>query len=73
MPFVTRVCPDEREIRSIQPTEVECRYLVKEIDDGPANRSDERQFEGKLSQTLQFDEKSARQLWEILGAHSRFR
>jgi hypothetical protein len=71
MALVTRVSPDDREVRSLQPTQVECRYLVKEIDGRTLLQlntygSEQRQIEGKLSQTLQFDESSARQLWDVL-------
>jgi hypothetical protein len=69
MAFVKCLRPDDRELRSIQPTQVECRYLVRELNGRMVLQlnsygSDERQIEGKLSQTRQFDENSARQLWE---------
>jgi hypothetical protein len=34
--------------------------------------SDVRQMPGKVSQTLQFDEARARQLWEVLGREFGF-
>lgn len=35
--------------------------------------SSDRAVPGKLSQTIQLDEKSARELWEILGSHFSFK
>jgi hypothetical protein len=78
MAFVKRVVPDEREIRSLHPTEVECSYMVAERDGKlflqlNSYGSDHRQIPDKLSQTLQFDEESAKELWDVLGSTFRFR
>ncbi|QIE57838.1 methionyl-tRNA formyltransferase [Pikeienuella piscinae] len=57
---------------------VDCRYLVSERDGrkvlqlntyGSANR----QIPNKLSQTIQFDEESARSLWRILSTEFGFK
>ena len=78
MAFVKRIVADDREIRSLQPTQVECRYMVKEINGRMflqlnSYGSDQRQIPDKLSQTLQFDEASARELWEVLGRNFGFK
>jgi hypothetical protein len=71
MAFVKRLEMDEKSFRSLHPTQVICRYLVSEQDGVKTLQlntygSDERQTPEKLSQTLQFDEKSARQLYSLL-------
>ena len=77
MAFVKKVIRDERELKSLHPTQVECSYMFKEVDGRRLIQlnsygSDQRDIPGKLSQTLQFDENSARELWEILGHKFRF-
>ena len=72
MAFVKTVVRDDRELKSLHPTQIECRYMLNEIDGRRLIQlntygSDQRDIPGKLSQTLQFDEQSARELWATLG------
>ena len=66
-----------REVR-LQPTQVTCFYKVGEVSSGKrliqltTNGSELRQKPGKTSQTLQFDEARARQLWTLLGKEFGF-
>ena len=63
----------------LHPTEVVCTYHVGLADNGKklfqldTSASDERQLQGKISQTLQLDEKASRDLWEILGKEFNFK
>ncbi|MEX0327649.1 MAG: hypothetical protein AB3N07_02910 [Ruegeria sp.] len=72
MALVTQFERDERDFRSLHPTQVVCKYLVS-LNDGKkvlqlnTYGSAEREIPDKLSQTLQFDEKPARQLLAILN------
>lgn len=77
MALVTKLAREERNFRSIHPTEVECRYVVDERDGRKLIQlntygSSERQIPDKLSQTLQFSEESARELWAIIGKEFGF-
>ncbi|TMV07651.1 hypothetical protein FGK63_09280 [Ruegeria sediminis] len=72
MALVTQFERDEREFRSLHPTQVVCKYLVSESGGKKVLQlntygSAERDMPDKLSQTLQFDENSARQLLAILN------
>lgn len=71
MAFVVRVVEDDREIKNVHPTHVECKYLVAERDGKKLFQlntygSSDREFPDKLSQTLQFGEDSAKELLRIL-------
>ncbi|MEM9911977.1 MAG: hypothetical protein AAF922_14450 [Pseudomonadota bacterium] len=71
MAFVTKFEEDDREVRSMHPTKVICKYIVsenqgKKIIQLNTYGSLERDFPDKLSQTLQLDETTARQLKDIL-------
>lgn len=62
----------------LHPTEVVGTFHVGVSDNGKrlfqldTSGSEERQIQGKISQTLQLDEVAARQLWEILGKEFNF-
>ena len=71
MAMVTSLVKDDRTARSAHPTRIEARYLTLESDGNIVLQinsygSDTRDVPGKLSQTLQFDEHSARQLFDVL-------
>ena len=71
MAFVSAISKDDRDFRSLHPTEVECRYLVAERDGKKILQlntygSVKRDIPDKLSQTLQFDEQAAADLFELL-------
>lgn len=72
MALITQFERDERDFRSLHPTHVVCKYLVS-LNDGKkvlqlnTYGSAEREIPEKLSQTLQLDENSARQLLAILN------
>lgn len=71
MALVTSVVRDERNFRSIHPTEVSAYYLVAELDGKKVLQintygSAGRDVPGKLSQTLQFNEQSAREIFAVL-------
>ncbi|MEL7468321.1 MAG: hypothetical protein AAFN27_07690 [Pseudomonadota bacterium] len=78
MAVVRKFVKGERAIKSLQPTQVECLYIRGEID---GNRilqidtygSQHREKPGKQSQTLQFTEESARDLWQILRKEFGFK
>ncbi|WP_417246205.1 hypothetical protein [Celeribacter sp.] len=78
MAFVKQIQKDEgREIRSIHPTQLVCKYIVAHqnghrILQLNSYGSDVRDVPGKLSQTLQFDESSAAQLYAVLKAEFGF-
>ncbi|MCE6968777.1 hypothetical protein [Cereibacter sphaeroides] len=77
MAYVVSVGKDEREISSLHPTRLTCRYMVGEQDGVKLLQlnsygSEDRAVPDKLSQTLQFDESSARQLFEIIRAEFGF-
>lgn len=78
MAFVKSIVRDDRELRSLHPTQVTCKYLVAECDGARILQlntygSSEREIPDKLSQTLQFDEQSARQLWALLSSEFGFK
>jgi hypothetical protein len=71
MALIVKFEKDTREIKSIHPTKVVCKYLVAETGDQKVIQlntygSNDREFPGKLSQTLQLDEKAAIELLQIL-------
>ncbi len=72
MALIKSVLKDEKRFRSVHPTEVDCRYVVGECDGRKVLQlntygSMKREMTDKLSQTMQFDEASARMLWTVLG------
>ena len=62
-----------------QPTRVACHYAVERVGGSAlliqfdTAGSEQRDMPGKVSQTLQLDEGSARELWEILSREFGFR
>ena len=71
MAFVKSISKDDRNFRSLHPTQVECRYLVAESDGKKVLQlntygSADRDIPDKLSQTLQFDEQAAAALFALL-------
>ena len=71
MAIVTNLELDDRQLKGRHPTEVTCRYLVDEIDGRKLLQlntygSEQREVPNKLSQTLQFDELAAKQLFNLL-------
>ncbi|MBB4020902.1 MULTISPECIES: hypothetical protein [Actibacterium] len=77
MAFVRSIERDDKEVRSAHPTQLVCKYMVGERDGMKVLQlnsygSDDRDMPGKLSQTLQFSEESARQLYQILHAEFGF-
>ena len=77
MALVVSLEKDDRDFRSIHPTKLAARYLVAECDGKRMLQinsygSNDREMPEKLSQTLQFDEASARQLFEILSREFGF-
>tara|TARA_R110002124_G_scaffold35633_3_gene115718 strand:+ start:336 stop:578 length:243 start_codon:yes stop_codon:yes gene_type:complete len=77
MAFVVSISPDEREFRNTHPTELQCRYVVGERDGKKVLQlnsygSSNREIPEKLSQTLQFGEHAARQLFDLLRAEYGF-
>jgi len=62
---------DDREFRSLHPTEVVCKYILTEMDGRKVLQlntygSSDRENPNKLSQTIQLDESAAQQLLSIL-------
>ncbi len=77
MALVTHLERDEREMRSVHPTTLVARYSTGEPDGTRLLQINSygsvgRAVEDKLSQTLQFDEKSARQLFDVLKTEFGF-
>jgi hypothetical protein len=77
MAIVTSVEQDEKSFSGPHPTGLACRYLVghangKRILQLNTYGSSGREFPDKLSQTLQFEEQSARQLFDILKTEFGF-
>lgn len=77
MAFVTNIEPDERQFARRHPTGTVCRYTVGRSNGqrilqlnsyGSANR----EYPDQFSQTLQFDEQSARQLYDVIRAEFGF-
>jgi hypothetical protein len=78
MAFVEKVEPELKGMRSTHPTVVTAKYMVSERDGKKLFQlntygSRDREMPDKLSQTLQFSEKSARALWEVIGKTYGFR
>ena len=77
MAVVTSIEPDDRNFSGQHPTGLVCRYVVghsngQRILQLNSYGSETRDFPDKLSQTLQFDEKSARQLFDVLRTEFGF-
>ena len=77
MAFVTTIEPDDKRFSRRHPTGTVCRYAVGRSNGqrilqlnsyGSANRENPEQF----SQTLQFDERAARQLYDVLQTEFGF-
>ena len=71
MAIVTNVELDGKKFTGRHPTGLICRYLVgceagQKILQLNSYGSEGRDYPDKLSQTLQFDESSAKQLFEVL-------
>ncbi len=69
---------DDREFKGLHPTEVAAKYLIAERDGKKVLQintygSSDRQIPGKLSQTIQVDQKAAEQLFEILKREFRLK
>ena len=69
---------EDRSVRSAHPTRIPCKYMVGEYDGRKILQlntygSDERQMPEKLSQTLQFDEHAALQLFRMLSSEFGFK
>jgi len=69
---------DGREIRSAHPTRIPCKYMVAEFDGKRLLQlntygSTDRAIPDKLSQTLQFDEYAALQLFRMLKSEFGFK
>ena len=78
MAFVKNIERDHRDFKSLHPTQVSCKFLVAEHDGKKiiqlnTDGSENRDVPGKLSQTLQFDEAGARQLFELIAVEFGFR
>ena len=68
----------DRTIRSVHPTQLPCKYMVGEFDGKRVLQlntygSVSREIPGKLSQTLQFDEAAALQLYRMLKSEFGFK
>jgi hypothetical protein len=75
--LVTRLEKEERSVATLHRTHLVARYMVAEVEGGRLFQinsygSDDRQIPGKLSQTLQFTEDSAHQLYRALKAEFGF-
>lgn len=71
MAFVKSIEKDNREVTAIHKTEAPCRYLCSHVGririfQINTYGSEHRSKVGQISQTIQFDEHSARQLFEAL-------
>jgi hypothetical protein len=69
--IVINVEPEDKRFSGLHPTGLVCRYLAAYSDGQRILQlntygSEGRQNPDKLSQTLQFDERSARQLFDVL-------
>ena len=72
MALVVGLEPEDRDFKSLHPTQVVCKYMIheesgKKILQLNTYGSADRDVPGKLSQTLQFDEDSAAQLAGLLA------
>ncbi len=77
MAIVTRIEKDDRSLGA-HPTRLVAKYIVAERDGKRVLQlnsygSEDRQVPGKLSQTLQFTEESAYQLYRVLKAEFGFK
>jgi hypothetical protein len=77
MALVTSFEADDRHFSGLHPTELACRYVVgrsygQRILQLNSYGSEDREFPDKLSQTLQLNEQSARQLFDVLRAEFGF-
>lgn len=71
MALVTSVSKDDRNFKGLHNTEVTCFYMVGERDGQKVLQlntygSSDREIPGKLSQTIQFSEQSAADLFALL-------
>ncbi len=71
MAIVISLEKDDRSFKSSHPTELSAKYMVAECDGKKVLQlntygSPHREYPGKLSQTLQFNENSARELLAVL-------
>ena len=78
MAFVSNILQDERDFKSAHPSHTECKYMIGEVDGRKIIQlnsygSETRDVPGKLSQTLQFDERTAKHLFDILKKEFGFR
>ena len=76
--LVTGIEKLDQKVRGTHPTRLVAKYLVGESDGKTVFQlntygSDDRQMPDKLSQTIQFNEKAARQLWDALKKEFNFR
>ena len=76
MAFVEDIAPDNRAFRSLHKP-ADCRYTVgrsggRRILQLNSYGSPEREVRGQASQILQFDEHSAKQLFDLLKAEYGF-
>lgn len=77
MAFVTDIEPDDRRFSRRHPTGTVCRYAVgrnngQRILQLNSYGSASREFPDQFSQTLQFDERAARQLYDVLQTEFGF-
>jgi hypothetical protein len=78
MAFVKELIREQGGTVRVQPTQVVCSYKVAQhgssrIIQIDTRGSESRELPGKVSQTLQFDDLRARQLWELLSKEFGFR
>ncbi len=71
MALITKFEKDNREFKSIHPTQVVAKYIVNHSNGKTTLQlntygSDTRDIPNKLSQTIQLDEKAAKELITIL-------
>ena len=76
MAIVTNLEPDDKRFRGRQRTALVCRYMVgcdggQKILQLNSYGSEGREHPEKQSQTLQFDESSAKQLYDVLKQEFR--
>jgi hypothetical protein len=77
MAVVISMQRDERTRFRRHPTETECRYFVRTYAGGKVlqlstSGSTDREVRGQTSQTMQFDEHAAKQLFDILKVEFGF-
>ena len=71
MARVTDIQPDDKSFSRPHNTGLVCRYMIGQVNGQRVLQlnsygSEGRQNPGSVSQTLQFDERSARQLFDVL-------